>query len=81
MQPYYGNPQANPYDSTANLKDPNYINTGQTVQVGNPAYRYDAYGRGGYNYGPMKQDNSCMDECLACLAAMCCCCFMCDVLT
>lgn len=81
MQPYYGNqPYSNPY-SDPNVKDAHYYNEGQYVQVSNPAYRYDTYGKGGYNYGPVNQQNSCAEDCLACVAATCCCCLMCDVLT
>jgi hypothetical protein len=82
IQPYYGGnqPYSNPY-SAANAKDAYYDNEGQYVQVSNPAYRYDKYGREGYNYGPIKQQNTCAEDCLACVAATCCCCLMCDVLT
>ena len=48
-----------------------------------PNDRYYTYGQqqpGGYNYGKGYQSDQCMDQCLACLAALCCCCLVCDIL-
>lgn len=60
-----------------------YYSKGATYFDNQPQDRYYAYGQqqGGYQYGSRGyQSQECMDQCLACLAAMCCCCLVCDLL-
>ena len=83
-QPNYGGCNyPNQYNGGYYTANGDYYNNGGGYYENLPPDRYYTYGQqpqAGYNYGKGYQSNGCMDECLACMAAMCCCCLVCDML-
>ncbi len=83
QQGYGGYNYPNQYQGGMYNANGDYYNKGNYYD-NYPNDRYNNYGQqqGGYSYGQKgHQGDNCMEQCLACMAALCCCCFVCDVLT